>query len=248
VTIAGTNFTGATAVNFGSTPATSFIVNSDSSITATSPAGSAGPVDVTITTSSATSATSFADQFSYLQPVPAPWVDTDVGAPAISGSASYANGVYTVNGAGIDIYGANDQFHYVYQPVNGNGTLIARVTSQTNTSANAKAGIIFKQSTTAGSPYILIAAAPGGAIKVQYNFNSSVGGGTYPFPNAWMKLTRAGNTFTAYVSADGITWTEVLSKTLAINTSATAGLFVNSHNATTLGTATIDNVSFTPGP
>jgi len=88
---------------------------------------------------------------------------------------------------------------------------------------------------------------PGGAIKVQYNFNSSVGGGTYPFPNAWMKLTRAGNTFTAYVSADGVTWTEVLSKTLAINTSATAGLLVNSHNATTLGTATFDNVSFTPG-
>jgi hypothetical protein len=63
-----------------------------------------------------------------------------------------------------------------------------------------------------------------------------------------MKLTRAGNTFTAYVSADGVTWTEVLSKTLAINTSATAGLLVNSHNATTLGTATFDNVSFTPGP
>jgi len=78
---------------------------------ATSPAGSAGPVDVTITTSSATSATSFADQFSYLSLSRPPGFDTDVGAPAISGSASYANGVYTVNGAGIDIYGANDQFH-----------------------------------------------------------------------------------------------------------------------------------------
>jgi hypothetical protein len=64
VTITGTNFTGASAVKFGSTSATSFKVNSPSSITATSPAGS-GTVDVTVTTSGGTSATGPADQFSY---------------------------------------------------------------------------------------------------------------------------------------------------------------------------------------
>jgi regulation of enolase protein 1 (concanavalin A-like superfamily) len=181
-------------------------------------------------------------------PIPAPWLDTDVGSPAISGSASYTNSTFTMKGAGTDIYGTSDQFNYAYQPVSGNGTLIARVTSQTNTSSNAKAGIMFKQSTTTGDPYILMAVAPGGGIKVQYNFNGSIGGGTYAFPNVWMKLTRVGNTFTAYVSADGVTWTQVLSKTLAINTSATAGLFVCSHNAAAVGTATFDNVSFTPGP
>ena len=63
-----------------------------------------------------------------------------------------------------------------------------------------------------------------------------------------MKLTRVGTTFTAYVSADGVTWTKVLSKTLTFNTSATAGLFECSHNANALGTATFDHVSFTPGP
>ncbi len=179
-------------------------------------------------------------------PLPTPWVDTDVGSPAISGSASFANGVFTVNGAGADIYGTNDQFNYVNQPVGGDGTLIARVTSQTNTSSNAKAGIMFKQSTTAGSPYILITITPGtSSFKVQYNFNGSTGGGTYTFPNAWMKLTRVGTLFTAYVSADGVTWTKVVSNTLNMSTNATAGLFECSHNASALGTATFDNVSFT---
>ncbi len=182
-------------------------------------------------------------------PLPAPWLDTDVGSPAIGGSASYANGVFTVNGSGTDIYGTYDQFNYVYQPVNGNGTLIARVTSQTNTSSNAKAGIMFKQSTTAGDPYILITITPGtSSFKIQYNFNGSIGGGTYTFPNAWMKLTRVANTFTAYVSGDGVTWTQIVSKTLTMNTNATAGLFECSHNASAIGTATFDNVSFTPGP
>ena len=37
-------------MSFGSTPATTFTVNSGTQITATAPAGSAGPVDVTVTT------------------------------------------------------------------------------------------------------------------------------------------------------------------------------------------------------
>ncbi len=49
--IEGTNLTGATAVNFGSTAATSFKVNSATSITAVSPAGTARTVYVTVMTS-----------------------------------------------------------------------------------------------------------------------------------------------------------------------------------------------------
>jgi hypothetical protein len=64
VTITGAGFTGATAVNFGNTPATSFSVVSDNQITATSPAG-AGTVDVTVVTAGGTSATSSADEFIY---------------------------------------------------------------------------------------------------------------------------------------------------------------------------------------
>ncbi len=64
VTIAGTNFTSATAVNFGAVPASSFSINSDTSITATVPAGT-GIVDVTVTNAVGTSAVSGSDQFSY---------------------------------------------------------------------------------------------------------------------------------------------------------------------------------------
>jgi len=68
VTINGTRFTGATGIHFGTNPVTAFTVNSDSRITTTSPAGSAGTVDVTVTTPQGTSAPSTADQFTYLAP------------------------------------------------------------------------------------------------------------------------------------------------------------------------------------
>src|SRR5208337_5028734 len=56
VTVTGTGFTGATSVKFGTTAATSYTVVSATSITAVSPAGSAGTVDVTVTTPGGTSA------------------------------------------------------------------------------------------------------------------------------------------------------------------------------------------------
>ncbi|WP_159845760.1 putative Ig domain-containing protein [Brevundimonas sp. G8] len=65
VILTGTNFTGATAVTFGATSATGFTVNSATQVTATAPAGT-GTVDVRVTTGGGTSATSAADQFTYV--------------------------------------------------------------------------------------------------------------------------------------------------------------------------------------
>uniref|UniRef100_UPI0025D7B112 IPT/TIG domain-containing protein n=1 Tax=Tardiphaga sp. TaxID=1926292 RepID=UPI0025D7B112 len=66
VTIVGTGFiVGASTVSFGGTPATGVTVNSTTSITATSPAGGTGTIDVTVTTAGGTSATSANDRFTY---------------------------------------------------------------------------------------------------------------------------------------------------------------------------------------
>ncbi len=69
VTITGTNFVTGATVMFGSVTATAVTVGSATSITATSPAEAAGPVNVTVTTPGGTSATSSADQFTYVTPI-----------------------------------------------------------------------------------------------------------------------------------------------------------------------------------
>ncbi|MEU7058630.1 IPT/TIG domain-containing protein [Streptomyces sp. NPDC046197] len=69
VVLTGTNFSGATAVRFGSVNATSFTVTSSTSITAVSPAGAAGAVPVTVTTPSGTSAAS-PDAYFFYAPIP----------------------------------------------------------------------------------------------------------------------------------------------------------------------------------
>jgi hypothetical protein len=92
--IFGSGFTGATAVDFGSTPATSFTVAADSLIFATSPAGSLGTVDVTVTDPAGTSSISPADHFTYANQAVINEVSPDSGPVA-------GGGTVTIGGAGF---------------------------------------------------------------------------------------------------------------------------------------------------
>ena len=65
VTIRGSGFIGAVAVDFG-TASANFAVDGDSQIRAWAPAGGTGLVDVTVTASGGSSAASIADQFTYI--------------------------------------------------------------------------------------------------------------------------------------------------------------------------------------
>ncbi len=70
VTVTGTGFISGSKAKFGNTAATAVTVKSSESLTATSPAGSAGePVNVTVTNSNGTSASVAKDQFAY-DPLP----------------------------------------------------------------------------------------------------------------------------------------------------------------------------------
>jgi hypothetical protein len=78
VEISGANFDGATAVTFGSEPAIKFEVDTSTSISATSPAGMTGTVDVTVTTPAGTSTTSSMDKFVFEGPSSSPPVVTSL--------------------------------------------------------------------------------------------------------------------------------------------------------------------------
>lgn len=185
--------------------------------------------------------------------LPSGWSDTDIGAPGVAGSATYSSGTFTIQGSGADIYNAADQFNYVNTAANGNVTITARVASQTNTNAWAKAGVMIRETTAAGSTYVGIYITPGKGASLQYRAttNASAINGpevTGPVAPYWVQLTRSGSTFTASISTDGKTWTQVGTETVTMATNATAGLAVCSHNNTVLNTSTFDNVSLAAAP
>jgi hypothetical protein len=138
VTITGSNFTGATAVKFGATNATSFTVNSATQITATSPAG-ISTVDVTITTSGGTSATSAADQFTYAAPT----------APAVTGVNP--NTGPTTGGTAVVISGTNFSGASAVKFGNTNATSFS-VIGPTQISAISPAGSLGSVDVTVVTP------------------------------------------------------------------------------------------------
>lgn len=138
--------------------------------------------------------------------------------------------------------------YFVSQDLSGNGEIITRVTTQTNTNDWAKAGIIIKDSTQSLSGYALLAVTPAHGIVMQYGFNSEVAGPSYIFPNAWLKLKRDGNNIASYSSIDGVSWILIGTRTVTLNQDVKIGLFVTSHNGSNISTVTFDNVSVSTTP
>jgi hypothetical protein len=102
VTITGTNFTGATAVKFGSAPATGFKVVSATSIEATSPKGT-GKQPVRVTTAGGTSAEVPADVFTYLAPRPTVTSIEPSEGPTAGGTKVTIKGTGFTEGATVTI-------------------------------------------------------------------------------------------------------------------------------------------------
>ena len=180
--------------------------------------------------------------------LPKPWINMDIGNVGQVGSASYTNGTFTVNGSGDDIWNNADAFQFVYQSLNGDGSVVARVVSVGNTAQWAKTGVMIRENLDANArnAFVLVSPDTGGVF---FQYRATTGGTTVERNGAvvsapyWVKLARAGNTFTAYQSANGTTWTQIGSTTLSMAASVYVGLAVTSTNNSALNTSLLDGVS-----
>lgn len=255
VTLSGTNFGASQGSSTVSLNGTSAAVTSwsSTSITALVPTGaSSGTFAVTVGSNTSNSST-----FT-VTTLPTSWSDGDIGSVGVSGSANYANGVFTVKGGGQQVYGTSDSFHFTYQSLSGDGSIVARLVSVQGASGYATAGVMIRETLNAGSTNAKTAEWP--AYNGIYLDLRSTTGGSTSEPGSksmtlpyWMKVTRGGSTFTSYTSADGATWTQCGSnQTISMAQSVYIGLEVNSGTTTAVATATFDSVSVstasTPAP
>ncbi|NJM16326.1 MAG: hypothetical protein HC896_13965 [Bacteroidales bacterium] len=183
--------------------------------------------------------------------LPSPWASTDIGAVSAEGSAAYGNGTFTVQGSGSDIWNSSDQFHFVYQPLNGNGEITALVNSIGNTNSWAKAGVMMRESSDANSKHAMTVITAGNGVSTQYRSSTggnsgSVSGGSASAP-IWVRLNRNGSTFTGYQSGNGSAWTQIANTNIAMGTNILVGLCVTSHNNGTLCTSEMSSVDLFKG-
>ena len=163
--------------------------------------------------------------------LPSPWLATNIGNPAVGGSVAYSSGTFTIKGAGSDISGSADQFHFAYRTLTGNGEIVARVASLQNGNAWAKAGVMIRATLTASSRNAFVRVTPGHGLAFQYRVTT--GGGTASASAVtgtapqWVRLVRNGSTFSAYRSATGTSWTLIGSQTISMAATVFVGLAVS---------------------
>jgi len=172
--------------------------------------------------------------------LPAGWTRADIGSTG--GSATYAavgNGTFLVNGTGTGIGGASDSFTYAYQNVTGDHTIVARLVT-----AGTKVGLMMRETVAANSALAVITLGDTGGRETKRGTRASTGanlnwftGNEFTVVPVWYRLQRAGNTFTASQSPDGVTWFTVGSGTVAMSISYLVGVAVDS------GATVFDNVS-----
>lgn len=183
--------------------------------------------------------------------LPNPWQSLDVGTVSALGSGCEDQGTFTVEGSGDDIWDKNDEFQYVYRALNGDGTITARITGQTDTDGWAKAGVMIRETLADDSPFAFTAVSPDNDVNFFYrknqNNNAKRGNGTGDNIPIWVRLERSGNTLTSYRSANGTNWTQIDSETINMNENVYVGLAVTSHDDGTLSTVTFTDVELTTG-
>jgi hypothetical protein len=110
---------------------------------------------------------------------------------------------------------------------------------------------MIRESLTGGSRHAFTAVTPGNGLAFQgrvttggASFTTAGPSGTAPY---WVRIVRAGSTFTSYSSTTGTSWTATGSATISMAASVYIGLAVTSHNVAVLTTATLSNVVVTSG-
>lgn len=118
-----------------------------------------------------------------------------------------------------------DEFSFAHRGLSGDGSITVRITSFIGVLPRldggppdgagshpglppwAKAGVIIKQSSAAGSSYAAVMITGAHGVRMQYDYTHDAAGGNARAREAtWLRLTRTGGAVTGEYSSDGVTW------------------------------------------
>ncbi|MCP4847823.1 MAG: hypothetical protein GY899_07755 [Verrucomicrobiaceae bacterium] len=189
--------------------------------------------------------------------LPGNWQTTDIGTVTIPGHTKYNGKTLTLEGEGHDIGGNEDEFHFVYSPMSGEGTITARIVRPMS-SQWTKPGVMMRKTLDSDSPHASVLLLPhwsGALVSRSEKGGETSTGNPRPLSEAhvikknrlstpyWVRLIRFRNTFTGYMSRDGFKWKELGSVEINLGSTFYVGLPACSQLTNVTTTVTYDHVS-----
>ena len=175
--------------------------------------------------------------------IASPYQPVAIGNPALPGGIyGIVNGIGITSG-GAEIGGTNDQLLFVYQQRTGDFDLSVNLAGLGLSDAFAKAGLMARETLDPAGRFAATLATPA-MMGVFFEARDPAGStatsqGRFPanYPNTWLRLKRAGNTFSGYGSYDGQVWSALGSATISMPSQIFVGLAASSHNTNQLTAA-----------
>ena len=158
----------------------------------------------------------------------------------MAGTSTYDAGtqMFSISGAGTEIGGVNDAFHFAASDTAGDFEVSTRLTSFSAANADARAGLMIRASASADSAFVGVFVTPGGTLHLlrrtstgSYAIGSA--GQTLAFP-IHLKMSRQGSVTRTSYSADGTTWASLASVEISLPASVKVGLAANSKSSATV--------------
>ncbi|MCH2368648.1 MAG: alginate lyase family protein, partial [Planctomycetes bacterium] len=189
--------------------------------------------------------------------LPGPWLAADIGKVTIPGYTEYNGRNFTLEGEGHDIGGKADEFHFVYAPMSGQGTITARIVRPMS-SQWTKPGVMMRKTLDADSLHasaLLLPHWSGALVSRKEKGGETTTGSLKQLSEAhvikknrlstpyWVRLIRFRNTFTAYMSHDGFKWKNLGSVELDMGHAFYVGLPACSQLEDVTTTVTYDSIS-----
>jgi len=173
-----------------------------------------------------------------------------VGDVHLEGDATYEDGVWTVSGAGNDIYDSRNDFQFVYTELDGPVRIRTRLLGIDDINPYSKAGIMIRDSLSDDATHGYVGQTPGHGTEALWCTET---GGTTTSQQLeevtgqadWLELVYDGERVTLSVSTDGEAWVPIDQRSVPLSGPVYVGLAVCSVVPRALCTARFANVSVT---
>jgi subtilisin-like proprotein convertase family protein/regulation of enolase protein 1 (concanavalin A-like superfamily)/uncharacterized protein YbbK (DUF523 family) len=140
-----------------------------------------------------------------------------------------------------------DQLAFAQRTLCGDGSITAEVTGISGT-ALGWAGVVMRESNAAGAKKAQLMTNLSSLSRREFRITTN--GQAFPqqFPSQdryWLRLVRAGNQFSMYVSPNGLAWYFAGAQNIPMNSCIQVGLVATNYQPNSTVTATFANVAFT---
>jgi len=131
-------------------------------------------------------------------------LDIGIGSTGLAGNSVQRStaGSWNVTGAGNDIWGSYDQFHFLYFNKTNDCTATVLVEGFKQNNAWSKGGLMIRDDLTGGSAHASVFWTGGNLIAMQSRENAGGSSLSYhsgfPAGNMWLRIVKEGNTVTSY--------------------------------------------------